>query len=286
MSERHPLRRRLDQIVDYVRRPAVFSRKPRFPGELRRIRKFESKFLERARDIIIYLPPGYENNVARRYPVLYMHDGQNLFDPRTAFIRGQHWRVGETIGSMINAGQISPLIVVGIYNAGEKRIDEYTPTRCPERDRGGEADRYGQMIIEELKPRMDRDFRTLADPANTAIAGSSLGGLVSLYLGLKNPHVFGQLGVLSPAVWWDDKVILETVGDFSGPVRPRIWIDVGTAEGDEAVKNARQLGEALVGQGWRLGENLHYAEVPGAGHHEAAWAARVGEVLRFLGTRG
>lgn len=287
MRPRHPLRRRLDrmanQIADYVRHPSSFSRRrPRIPGELRRISRFTSQHLKTPRDIMVYLPPGYENDVSRRYPVLYMHDGQNLFDPRTAFLKGEHWRVGETAGGMILAGLIVPLIVVGIDHAGERRIDEYTPTRDEERDRGGQADSYGRMILTELKPRIDRDYRTLRDASHTALAGSSLGGLVSLYLGLKNPPFFGRLGVLSPAVWWDDHVILDTVESFGGERRPQIWLDVGTGEGEEAVRSVRQLAEALRRKGWRDGEDLHYAEIPGAGHHEAAWASRMGETLRFL----
>jgi predicted alpha/beta superfamily hydrolase len=287
MAPRHPLRRRLDhwadQIADYVRRPSSFSRrKPRIPGELHRISRFESKHLKTRRDIVVYLPPGYENDVGRRYPVLYMHDGQNLFDPRTSFIKGQHWRVGETAGAMILAGVIAPLIVVGIENAGERRIDEYTPTRDAERDRGGQADHYGKMILTELKPRIDRDYRTLGDPAHTAVAGSSLGGLVSLHLGLKHPQAFGRLAVLSPSVWWDDRVILQTVESFHSETRPQIWLDVGTGEGDEALRSVRQLAETLRRKGWRDGQDLHYAEIPGAGHHEGAWAARIGEVLQFL----
>lgn len=287
MSPRHPLRRRLDrirhQITEYVRHPSRFSRrKPRIPGELRRIQGFSSRYLETPRDIVVYLPPGYENDVSRRYPVLYMHDGQNLFDPRRSFIMGQHWRIGETAGEMILSGLIVPLIVVGIDHAGERRIDEYTPTRDAKRDRGGEADSYGQMILTELKPRIDRDYRTLRDASHTALAGSSLGGLVSLYLGLRYPESFGRLGVLSPAVWWDERVILDSVGSFRGEPRPQIWLDIGTDEGEEAVRSVRQLAAALRKKGWRDGEDLHYAEIPGAGHHEAAWASRVGETLRFL----
>lgn len=280
---KHRLRRRLDRIVEQIRLPSTFSRRqPRFPGELRRIPRFDSKFLNHPRDVVVYLPPGYGDDVTRRYPVLYMHDGQNLFDPRTSFIRGQHWRMGETVGAMINAGTIEPLIVVGIHNTGETRIDEYTPTRDPERDRGGHADRYGQMILKELKPQIDRDYRTLPDPQNTALAGSSLGGLVSLYLGLTHAQAFGRLGVLSPSVWWDDKVIIQAAEAFNGEQKPRIWLDIGTGEGAEAVSNARQLAEVLLNKGWRLEENFKYVEVPGAEHNEVAWAQRIGDVMRFL----
>lgn len=230
--------------------------------------------------MIVYLPPDYDENLEERYPVLYMHDGQNLFDPRTAFV-GQHWRTGETIGGMIQAGEIRSIIVVGIYNTGEARIDEYTPTEDPEHKRGGAADLYGRMILEELKPRIDRTYRTRSGSEETALAGSSLGGLVSLHLGLRHPDQFGRLGILSPSAWWDDRVILETVDAFEGR-RPRIWLDVGTAEGDEAVRTVRELGERLIAKGWTPGADLFYREVEGAGHTESAWAERLGDVLRFL----
>src|SRR5687768_15315891 len=128
----------------------------------------------------------------RRYPVLYMHDGQNLFEPETAFNKGEHWRVGETATELIEAGRIDPPVVVGIYNTGEMRIDEYTPT-TDKKLGGGLADDYGRMIVEELKPLIDRTYRTRTDREGTGIAGSSLGGLVSLHLAFNHPAVFGKV---------------------------------------------------------------------------------------------
>ena len=160
--------------------------------QLRRHEQFHSEFLDHDRDILVFLPPGYDDgpspdgketgadpSLGRRYPVLYMHDGQNLFEPDTAFQKGEHWRVGETATGLIEAGRIEPLIIVGIYNTGEARLDEYTPTDDV-RLGGGHADDYGRMIIEELKPLIDREYRTRTGAADTGVAGSSLGGLVSL----------------------------------------------------------------------------------------------------------
>ena len=113
-----------------------------------------------------------------------MQDGQNLFDPDTSFQKGNYWRMGETADALIFAGEIEPLIIVGIYNTGEHRIDEYTPVE-DRRLGGGQADAYGQMLVEELKPFVDRSYRTLPGPANCGLGGSSLGGLVTLYLGLR-----------------------------------------------------------------------------------------------------
>ena len=144
------------------------------------------------------------------FPVLYMQDGQNLFDPETSFIKGNYWRMGETADALIEADAIEPLIIVGIYNAGERRIDEYTPVE-DRRLGGGHADAYGRMLVEELKPFVDVQYRTLPGAENCGMGGSSLGGLVTLYLGLRYPAVFSRLAVMSPSVWWRKRTILRTV---------------------------------------------------------------------------
>jgi predicted alpha/beta superfamily hydrolase len=230
----------------------------------------------------VYVPPGYDQETDRRYPVLYLHDGQNLFEGATAFVPGQDWHVKDTAEDLITSGVIEPLIIVGVYNTGEHRIDEYTPTRDRGHKAGGDADRYGRMLSWELKPFIDRNYRTLPDPANTGLGGSSLGGLVTLYLGLQRPVVYGKLAVLSPAVWWDNRVILKLVRMTSPKPHLTIWLDIGTGEGGKTVRDARALRDELVKAGWVLGTDLIYAEVPDAGHNEAAWAERVGPFLHFL----
>jgi predicted alpha/beta superfamily hydrolase len=219
----------------------------------------------------------------RRYPVLYMHDGQNLFDPETAFQKGEHWRVGETATALIEAGRLDPLIVVGIHNTGPARIQEYTPT-ADTRLGGGLADAYGRLIVDELKPFIDATYRTLTDAPNTGLGGSSLGGLVTLHLGYRYPRVFSKLAVLSPSVWWDRRAILRTVRSTRPRPPLRIWVDMGTAEGRRGLDDARLLKAALVGAGFREGQDLHYAEYEGATHSEAAWATRVGPMLEWLFT--
>jgi enterochelin esterase-like enzyme len=156
-------------------------------GDIRYHKNFHSKVLNNDRDIIVYLPPGYETNKNKRFSVFYMHDGQNLFDGATSFIPGQEWKVDETAQSLINAHKIEPLIVVGIYNTGKDRVNEYTPAQDPKYKAGGNADLYARMLVEELKPFIDRTYRTKPDAAHTGLGGSSLGGLVSLYLGLTVP---------------------------------------------------------------------------------------------------
>jgi predicted alpha/beta superfamily hydrolase len=251
-------------------------------GSLHTHRSFRSEFLVKERDVVVYLPPGYEAGAARRYPVLYLQDGQNLFDGSTAFIFGQHWHVGETADALIVAGAVEPLVIVGIYNAGEQRINEYTPTRDRHRKIGGQADLYGRFLVEELKPFMDAQYRTLTDAPNTGLGGSSLGGLVSLHLGIKYPRVFGKLAVLSPSIWWNRRMILHRVRRLDAKADLRIWIDVGTAEGANTVKDAALLRDALVARGWVPDLDLKYVEAEGAGHNELAWAERVGPLLKFL----
>ncbi|MDX2030193.1 MAG: alpha/beta hydrolase-fold protein [Blastocatellia bacterium] len=250
-------------------------------GEFRHHRNVASAILGNQRDVIVYLPPGYEREDARRYPVLYLNDGQNLFDRATSYA-GVEWQVDETAQSLIEGGLIEPLIIVGIHNTGETRIDEYTPTIDPKLKRGGKAGLYGQFIVDELKPFIDRRYRTRVDPASTGIGGSSLGGLVSLYLGLKYPQIFGKLMVMSPSIWWDHGILLRTVETLPAKPSTHIWLDIGTREGKFTPGQVRTLKEILLAQGWRLNADLKYLEVKGGHHNEAAWAGRVAPALKFL----
>ena len=250
-------------------------------GDIRFHHAFHSRFLEHDRDVIVYLPPGYRKTRMKRFPVLYLHDGQNLFDGATSFIPGRDWQVDETAERLIRTGQIEPLIIVGIYNTGLDRVDEYTPTPDERLKKGGSADLYGRMLIEELKPFMDSRYRTLEGSENTGLGGSSLGGLVSLYLGLTNPHVFSKLAIISPSAWWDHRMIIHEVESLAAKPDLRIWLDIGTAEG-EAVKALPPLRDALLDKGWKLDEDLKYFEAADASHDERAWAERVDPVLRFL----
>jgi predicted alpha/beta superfamily hydrolase len=258
-------------------------RRARDEGRLHLHPKFPSKFLSTRRDLIVYVPPGYAETGAR-HPVLYLQDGQNLFDPATAF-GGQDWRADVTADEMTRRGEIEPPIIVGVYNTGERRMSEYAPTRDPRHRKGGKANRYAEMLARELKPFIDHEYRTLKPAKYTAVGGSSLGGLVTLVAGLQYPRVFGGLAVMSPSVWWHHRSILRWVHEYTGTARPRMWVDVGTAEGGAAqhvVEDARVLRDALAGKGWREGDDLSYHEIPGAEHSERAWGARFGAVLAYL----
>jgi predicted alpha/beta superfamily hydrolase len=260
----------------------VFSNN--LPGEnadeFRHHANYRSQYLEHTRDVIVNLPPGYEAS-DRRYPVIYMHDGQNLFNPSTAF-GGVEWGVHRTARRAIERGEIEPMIIVGVYNTGQYRIDEYTPTVDSKQKRGGKADLYGRFIVEDLKNFVDRQYRTMAGPENTGMGGSSLGGLVTLYLGLKYPQVFSRLMVMSPSVWWDQGLILRLVRGLRAKPSTRIWLDVGTKEGKFAPSQTRMLRDELISQGWRLDSDLKFLQVKGGQHNERDWGDRVEPAFKFL----
>ncbi len=256
-------------------------------GEIRHHKQFHSKLLDNDREVIVYLPPGYDSSKRKRYSVFYMHDGQNLFDGATSFIPGQEWKVDETAQALIVAGKIEPLIIVGIYNTRD-RINEYTAAEDPKYKMGGKANLYGRMIVEELKPFIDANYRTRRDAEHTGLGGSSLGGLASLYLALKYSEVFGRVAVVSPSVWFANKQIVHYVEALERKPNVRIWLDMGTREGkdaasgEQAISDARLLKNTLIKKGWQLGKNLNYFEAEGAEHNERAWAERITTILPFL----
>ena len=255
---------------------------PPHPG-LRFHPQFHSSYLPDDRDVTVYLPPGYDDESDRQYPVLYLHDGQNLFDPRTSFIPGRTWQVAETADAVIEAGEVEPLIIVGIANTGERRLAEYTPTRDWKMG-GGEADKYGELLAHDLLPFIASTYRVRSGIDSTGLGGSSLGGLVTLYLGLKYPDLYGRLAVMSPSVWWNHKSIVGYVNERASRLsrHARIWLDVGDAEGRRTLADTDLLDRRLEACGWLPERDLHYERVPGGTHDEAAWALRIAPMLRFL----
>ena len=255
-------------------------------GNIKRHRAFRSRILGNRRDVLVYLPRGYRRFSRRRYPVLYLQDGQNVFDAATSFA-GVEWGVDETAERLIQKKLIDPPIIVAIANMGDDRIHEYAPTRglidakAKRKKRSkGLARNYGRFLIEELKPYIDRKYRTKGEAEFTGLGGASLGALLALSLGLWFPNVFRRLIVISPSVWWDDQVIVKMVEDLDEKLLLRIWLDTGTAE--EGWERARILRDALVEKGWRLYNDLSYKEIKGGDHSEGAWAGRVDPALRFL----
>jgi len=255
---------------------------PARAGSLDHYSQVRSRFLDQTHDLAVCLPPEYDLEPNRRYPVLYLHDGQNVFDDLPMSPFGVQWGVDTTARALMHAGIIEPMILVAIGNAGRDRIDEYTPTRDHAHDAGGMADRYGQMLVYEIKPFIDRHYRTRRSARDTGLAGSSLGGLLTLHLGLTHPAIFGKLALLSPSVWWDDRWIVRQL-NASDARRPNlaIWLDVGTGE-TRMLKGTRLLHRMLLRKGWRDGVDLHYMEAQGALHDERAWGHRTGLFLKFL----
>jgi predicted alpha/beta superfamily hydrolase len=245
------------------------------------VREFHSSILPDDRVVSVYLPPQYLEEEERRFPVFYLHDGQNLFDGRTSYIAGRTWNAHTTADRLTLDGEIEPVILVGVANTGLRRMAEYTPTRDFKLG-GGEGRSYGRLLVEELKPLIDDSYRTLPDAKNTGLGGASLGGLISLYLGFSYPEVFGKLAVMSPSLWWDQRSILRRVDLRELKPDLRIWLDMGTAEGVRHVRDADMLERVLLKHGWKEGKDLIYEKVDGAIHDENAWSERFGDVLRFL----
>ena len=250
-------------------------------GRLDRIAGFRSEILDATRDVVIYVPAGYDEHPSMTYPLLVLHDGQNLFEPERAFVPGQHWRVREAADEAIGLRRAEPMIIVGVDHGSEKRIDEYTPVRDEERDAGGRAADHARMLLEELIPAIAAKYRVRTDAASVAVGGSSLGGLVSLYLALEHPDRFGRALVMSPSIWWSGRAILENAAAFSGRVLPRLWVDVGMREGEQTLSDARELVARLRARGWN-DTNLRYVEDKRGDHSEAAWARRIKSALEFL----
>lgn len=253
-------------------------------GDLRLYPAFYSPQLDNARDVLAWLPAAYAQS-DKRYPVLYMHDAQNLFDTYTSYVG--EWGVDETMQMLEAEGYEA--IVVGLPNMNEWRRSEYDPY-------GGRGDTYLQFLVETVKPFIDGAFRTLPDATHTGIAGSSMGGLISLYGFLRYPAVFGYCGAFSPAFWFGDEGLRRTIAERADG-HGKIYLDVGGREGEVLanfypgkyhdpdgayVQGVRDLRDALLPKGYQEAHNLLYVEDAAALHNEGAWEKRLPDALRFL----
>lgn len=259
-------------------------------GEFEKIEGFESKTLRNKRNLTIYLPPSYKTELKKRFCVIYMHDGQNVFNGMTSFIPNQEWRADEAAECLITAGLIEPIIIVGIDNAGGDRGNEYLPTqiRMGNQTAGGKADLYGKFLIEEVMPMINSKFRTKTGPESTGMVGSSFGGVVTSYLGITHPDVFGRLGIVSPSVWVDNRCLLKMVKPLDRKSkRQRVWIDMGTKEGANSVKDATDLFQSYIQAGFKANNEVSLVIEPGAEHNELSWSRRMMAILIYLfGTKG
>jgi predicted alpha/beta superfamily hydrolase len=214
----------------------------------------------------VFVPPGYRENTLKRYPVLYMQDGQNVFFAEEAFA-GHHWRIAETLSILDSMNAIDKVLVVGIYP--KERVTEYTAPGYAE---------YGRYLVGTLKPHIDAAYRTLLGPKNNAVMGSSLGGVVSFYLAWQWPQVFGKAACLSSSFGWRDD-LLERVRHE--PVRPiQVYIDSGWPHDNYEV--TRVMRDLLVQRGLEQGVDLEYLTFPGATHNERAWAMRAHIPFQFF----
>ncbi|MBI3181490.1 MAG: alpha/beta hydrolase [Myxococcales bacterium] len=265
---------------------------------------FVSAYLANNRDVWVYLPPTYLENTRARLPVLYMHDGQNLFDSSLAF-GGNEWKVDEAFNAAAESGTcdsdatkscqndgdcpgsachtFAPAIVIGVGNT-QARIDEYTPTSDPSYG-GGMGNDYLKMLVTELKPAVDLALRTQTDREHTLMMGSSLGGLISSYAGIHEPAVWGRIGAMSPSTWWDGTYIIGAVLDSKdAPERAaRVYVDCGdSGTANDDVANTTVLAQAYRNIGYADGTELKFIVAPGHQHSETYWAQRFPGAMRFL----
>ncbi|MCX6133693.1 MAG: alpha/beta hydrolase-fold protein [Ignavibacteriales bacterium] len=242
-------------------------------GTVRYHRSLKGEGLNFARDILVWLPPSYRREPVKRYPVLYMHDGQNVFDPATSFI-GFDWRADEVADSLIRAHAIEDIIIVGI-NSTPDRMKEYADTEL--------GRKYARFVVDRVKPFIDSRYRTKPSRENTAVMGSSMGGLVSMLFVLWYPAVFSEAACLSSSVGFGigEKDLEESFNENQLSKHLRIYMDVGELErsllpGNEA------LAAFLQKNGYESGKNFEYFVAQGALHNEQAWAHRLWRPLTFL----
>lgn len=256
-------------------------------GDLRLL-EFHSRIFHNTRFLRVWLPSGYEDveNSSRRYPVLYLNDGQNLFESSTSF-NGVEWQVDETANRLIGDGVVPPMIIVGIDHAGKDRIREYMPYRSLQpmilRVLGN---RYSDFLTKEVMPLVSRTYRVASGAENTGLGGSSLGALISLYTAVVRPGVFGRLLLESPSLWSSNRqVIKESRTVQKWP--ERVFLATGTAEAEREdrdrsmVDDVRELA-GIMRRGGLGDRRLRLLVEDGATHHESAWARRFPEALTFL----
>jgi predicted alpha/beta superfamily hydrolase len=262
-------------------------RKKTITGTVQVHDKFASEILGNSRNVLVWLPPGYADEPSRRYPVLYLQDGQNVFDEQTSAF-GSEWKADETADRLIGSQKIPPILIVAIANTPD-RINEYTPVADDTHKSGGGGLKYERFLIEELKPFIDKIYRTKPERESTAIGGSSLGGLLAMETTLDHPEVFSRCAALSPSIWWgNDRLLADVKAHAPAARRGKFWIDMGTKEdapkdgSSPSVERAKKLGKALNDAGLVAEQDYHLEIIEGGKHQEADWAGRFERVLVYL----
>ncbi len=255
------------------------------------IPEFHAKLLNNYRDIYVYLPPSYDLNPNKSYPVLYMHDGQNIFHPAKG--TNESWNIHKTCDRLIREGKIEEIIIVGIPNMGEERGSEYAhfaSTALASFIYEFKGLLYEDFIIKDLKPYIDSSFRTLKDSNNTALMGSSMGGLVTYHIGFRKPEIFGKLGIISPYMVHTDMDTFQLTPHYEKykTKKPlKIWMDIGGYEGLISVDHVKDIADELVEAGYTPGVDLIYYCDLKAAHTEKDWANRMHvPLLYFFGSIG
>lgn len=258
-------------------------------GDLR-LHEFTSRIFRNDRFLRVWLPPAYDEaeNRDRRYPVLYLNDGQNLFEPATSFT-GVEWQVDETADRLIRENIIAPMIIVGIDNAGKARLREYMPYRSlslqPMMMRV-EGKRYPDFLFNEVAPFIARNYRVATGAENTGLGGSSLGALIALYTVIARPSLVGKLLIESPSLWVSNRQIIRASRSVKEWPQ-RISLGTGAAEAGDpdrdrsVVDDVREL-NAILRRGGLDEQRLRLVIEEGGTHNESAWARRFPEALRFL----
>jgi predicted alpha/beta superfamily hydrolase len=232
--------------------------------------------LKNRRAVDVYLPPSYAAG-RQRFPVVYLQDGQNLSDPSIAF-GGNTWQLEGALERLARGG--IEIIAVGIHNRGDARLAEYSPF-LDARHGGGAGDRYLRFVVDTIKPRIDRRYRTDRRREATAIAGSSMGALIALYGFFEAPRTFGRVAALSPSIWFGARRLLEFV-EAAGRPDGRIYVDAGTSEGAQTLRDTRRLVRLLRRKGYDSRTALRYLEATRHRHTEIDWAKRLPGALEFL----